>query len=806
MNLPRRDFLKLLGVATGAVGVGGCGRMWQVPDRLVDMALRGPGLESHVQTVCGLCQGGCGITVRLIDGLPVGIKGNPRHPTNRGGLCPVGLAGLELLYGPERLQSPLRKAEGGGHRPITWEVALDEISAVLTRLRDSGEGRRIALLSDEPGDLFHDLAGRFVLAQGSAQIARTEDAGALPYTLTQGLASRPGFDLAGADLVLSFGLDIYDDGPSPLHAITALVGSRPTEDRATLLYVGTRMSPTAAKAEERVPVNPGSHGAFALGVANVLVREGLYDRRFVAEHTTGFEDGDTGDDRTGPGFRRLLIERYYPDRVAQFCGCDPSAVVRVAHRLARASSPVVVAGGEAASGSNATWTGVAAHSLNALLGAFDRPGGVVQPPPIPLTPLAPLPDRAVLPGPPMVGDDDAAAPFGLDPVEALAERAMDGSSPVEVLFVVNSNPVHDSSAGERLRSAFARIPLVVAFASFADETTAAADLVLPVPVYLESWIAGTTPPGLGFSVLGLGRPVVEPLVDARHPGDIFLELARRTGPPAAPALPWESYEAYLKHRLAGLAASGQGAVITGTFEESWNHFLEERGWRFQEHKDLADFWDSLVQESGWWNPVLPRGDWERMFPNPTGRFRFFSHALAQRFREGGEASPGGEADEAFLPHHEPPRIEGDGDLTLVPFRPITARGRLGVLSPMVLEMFGFPHFSGWQTWAELAPDTAHAQDLADGDRVIVESTRASIEAVVRVMRGTVPGTVHMPLGLGHRDVAGAGRGIGSNPVELLAPVRDSLGGILSMTSTRVRLRLLERRAHGGPAPIYGSGH
>jgi len=58
MILPRRDFLRLLGVAAGTAGLDGCGQMWAVPDARIERALRGPGLESAVQTVCGLCPSG----------------------------------------------------------------------------------------------------------------------------------------------------------------------------------------------------------------------------------------------------------------------------------------------------------------------------------------------------------------------------------------------------------------------------------------------------------------------------------------------------------------------------------------------------------------------------------------------------------------------------------------------------------------------------------------------------------------------------------------------------------------------------
>jgi len=793
----RREFLKLLGIGAGTVGLAGCGE-WSVPDRLVELALRGPGLETFRSTICGLCEGACGLSVRLVDGVPVGLKGNPRHPLNRGGLCPVGQAGLQVLYAPHRLTAPLRRGDGGELQEASWDDVLAEIAGRLG-------GSRIAILSGESGRLFDDLAFSFLRSQGSARLVHPQAPALLPYQLMQGLTEPPAFDLGGADMVLSFGLDLFEDGPAPLHAISALVGSRPDGERAGLIHVGTRMSPSASRADERVLVRPATHGALALGLAHVLVREGRYDQRFVTDQCFGFEDWTDEDGGQRMGFRRLLLERYYPDRAAQLCGCEPSRVIHLARRLAAASHPVVVWGGEAASGRNATWIGMAAHALNALLGAFDRPGGVTLSPTIPLRPLT-----TEAPSPTFDAGTDA---FGNDPVAEIADGVLDGSRPLDALFVLSCDPLHESPAGERLRQALERIPLVVAVTPFRDETAAAAEIVLPSHVFLESWQAVTTPAGVPFSVLGLGAPVVDPpLFDTRHPADLLIDLARRLGGNAAAALPWASYDAYLKHRLEGLAISGQGAVITSEFEDSWVQFLEKRGWRFQTRSGSDRFWDDLVEHATWWNPVSSEGDWDRLLPTPSGRFEFHSRSLERRLRELGDgdlargvAGLGLEAavDEACLPHFEPPRPVGEGELALSPFRPLTSRGRLGVASPMVLEMFGYPVFEGWRTWAELAPETAHDLHLEDGDEVEVRSERAALAAVVKVRPGTAPGVVHVPVGLGHREPVGVAAGIGSNPMQLVADVRDPLSGNLSPGATRVSLRLVRRRAHGGPAPEGG---
>lgn len=840
MILPRRDFLKLLGVAAGSAGLGGCAARWAVPDDRVEMALRGPGLESEVQTVCGMCESGCGMTVRLVDGLPVGLKGNPHHPLNHGGLCPVGNAGLEVLYAPDRLQSPMRGGADGELVPTTWDEALDTIGGRLGELRARGEGNRIALLHDEPGSLFDDLAGRFVQAVGSASVARPEDPAALAYRLTQGIDESPGFDLGGADLVLSFGLDLYEDGPAPLHAVAHMVATRPDEERAATIHVGTRLSPSAAKAEEWVSVQPGTHAAFALGVAHVLVREGHYDNDFVDRHTFGFDDWTDDRGQQHVGFRRLLLERYYPDRAARFCGADAAAIIRVARRLAEASWPVAVAGGEATRGTTTTWTVMAVQALNALMGAFDRRGGVILPPPIPLTPLDDAGTEAPPAGDSVFARTEQPSLGGADPVQALADGVLDGSTPVEVLLVASANPVHDSPAGERLREAMERIPMVVALAPFVDETSRHADYVLPTPVFLERWQGTTTPATVAFSTVGVAPPVLEPLHDTRHPGDVLLELARGADSESA-SMPWDSYAGYLQQRLEGLARSSQGAIVTGSFEETWVHFLEERGWRFAERRQVDDHWDELLRQAGWWNPVQPRGDWERIFRTPSGRYEFWASDLERRLVElggggeadarggtdGGAGNDGSDAetrrDEALrrsiealgleagpdvvcLPHFEPPRTTGAGETLLQPFRPLTARGSLGAASPMLLEMFGHSVFSGWQTWAEIAPGTAAELGVGNGDLVTLESERGSVEAVIRVHPAVVAGVVHVPLGLGHTEPVGAGGGIGSNPLRIVLPERDSLGGSLSIGSTLVEVRLLRRSPHAGAGlPHEGAG-
>src|SRR5512142_3051681 len=143
MTIGRRDFLRLVQTAAAATGcaplLSSCGGPRRSRARLAPGAMPPRGAEeSWVVSTCGACPGGCGIRARLVAGRLVGIAGNPLHPVNRGGLCPLGLAGAHAVYHPDRVRSPLRRSgpDGSGElRPIPWDDALAELGARLRDLR-----------------------------------------------------------------------------------------------------------------------------------------------------------------------------------------------------------------------------------------------------------------------------------------------------------------------------------------------------------------------------------------------------------------------------------------------------------------------------------------------------------------------------------------------------------------------------------------------------------------------------------------------------------------------------------------------
>ena len=133
MKIDRRSFLSLL--IGGGAGAGLTPIPWKLTDDISIWTQMWPwspvpedGEVSYVNSVCTLCPGGCGITVRKIENRAVKIEGMKGHPVNDGGICILGLSGLQLLYGPTRVKTPLkRKASRGEGKwiPISWEDAVD---------------------------------------------------------------------------------------------------------------------------------------------------------------------------------------------------------------------------------------------------------------------------------------------------------------------------------------------------------------------------------------------------------------------------------------------------------------------------------------------------------------------------------------------------------------------------------------------------------------------------------------------------------------------------------------------------------
>jgi len=792
--LKRRDFLKAAGGLL-AGGLSGC----DFPSRRVLRRVQGgplPGLVDEVRSVCLQCPAGCGIRVRRVDGVPTQIKGNPDYPTNRGGLCPKGVAGLQVLYDPDRIKGPMRRfgTRGGGKwRPIEWDEAIEMVAERLGRIRKEHGPHTVAFMGGRYQGSMEPLVQRILHAYGSPNDLSNGSVGSdgtkLALEMTQGVFDYPGFDWERTNYVISFGaswVEAYRPTAYVLRAFSHLRRGR-AGIRAKFVQVDTRFGVTSAKADEWVPIRPGTDAALALGIAHVLVKEKLYDPEFVEQHTFGFQDWE---DDTGKhvGFGRHVLENYAPKRVQEITGVEAETVVRLAREFAERQPGFAVGERGISMQSNGLYTRMAVHSLNALVGAINRPGGVLIQKTPPLRPLPPLESSSLddiakrgLAQPRIDFAGTRRYPLAREVSQALPDAVL-AKEPygLQALFLYYTNPLYSRSNCADFKKAFETIPFIVSFSPFLDDSTRFADLVLPDHTYLERWQEVPILPSVGYPVVGLRQPVCEPLYDTRHTGDVLLDVARRLGGSVAAATPWKSYRELMEQTIAGLR-SVEGASVSGSSDKSF--FLR------------------VAKAGGWWDARDRFSPMKDVFRTESGRFEFYSTTIRKRLAT--VLRPGESIDalleelevaargyEAFLPHHEPARFHGDPvrfPLFLNTFKAMVhAEGR-GANQPYLREIAGVHVAAHWEPWLEINPETARRLSIGDGDLVWLESTRGRISVRARLYAGARPDVVSMPFGGGHRGYGRWADGSGVNPNDILVRDEDRLGGLSAYFGTRVRV-------------------
>lgn len=789
--LSRRTLLRTL-TAAGAGAVAGC-RTNVGPQPVSPVPLGwNRGEERWVATTCGQCPAGCGIKVRVYEGHAVKIEGNPDHPVNGGGLGPKGQSGLQMLYHPDRIRGPLRRdgPRGSGRwTPITWNAAIGLLAAGLRELRDNGEPQGLVVIDGEPRGLVPRLWSRFLVAYGSpnhiTHASTGDGASALARTYMQGATELPGYDWRNTEYLLGFGVSLFESWCQTIHMSRAssVMHRGRAGRRAKFVHVSPDFSVTAAKADEWIPIEPGTYGALALGLAHVFVRDNLYDAAFVRDHTFGFEAWRDKDGHTHRGFRDLVSANYPPQKVERITGIPAKTIERLAREMS-AHRPAVALGDAAASNAtNGLGTAMAIHALNGLVGSIERPGGVLTHRAVPPSWNAVDADAVAqrgLAAERIDGQGTKACPLGSGAIQHVPDAVLSGRPyPVKALMLYRSNPVFSKPEGAKWRAAMAKIPLVVSCSPLPDESTLWADLILPDHTYLERWEVVEPAPSSGRPIVGFRQPVVRPHHDTLATGDVVIRLARALGAPVGDAFAWKDYREAVTDQVGALASSMSAG------------------------KDAPDR-DALLTrmqlQGGWWKDEYAFERWQDAFDTPSRKFEFYSQSIASRLSalfpekdalESHLASRGVSArgDDLCLPHWEPPHFAGAPEefpFLLMPRRGINyADGGVRHL-PWLRELPG-AGLLAWDETIEVHPDDAQRLGVAEGDRVWVESPANTRRMRIHVRAGTRPGTVGLPLGHGpwppKPDDSPAAGGHG-----LLVALSDPLAGVHATQATRVRLR------------------
>ena len=279
--------------------------------------------DKWVATTCGYCSVGCGIEIGVKDGRAIASRPLASHPVNRGKLCPKGLSEHYILDAENRAKYPLLRKNGELVR-VSWDEAL---IVMVERFRDiqvKHGPQSLGVLST--GQLvteeFYALGKLVQLGFGTnnydGNTTLCMASAVSGYKGSFGSDGPPGSyeDLEKADVILLIGANIADNHP----ILCQYLDGNP---RKTLIVADPRVSKTAMMADLHLPLKPRSDLALANGIAHILIRHGLIDRDYIANHTAGFDE------------LVRFLEAYPPERVAQITGLSEELLYKTAFLYGR---------------------------------------------------------------------------------------------------------------------------------------------------------------------------------------------------------------------------------------------------------------------------------------------------------------------------------------------------------------------------------------------------------------------------------------------------------------------------------------
>eukprot|EP00362_Geleiidae_sp_MMETSP1317_P001142 CAMPEP_0201281440 /NCGR_PEP_ID=MMETSP1317-20130820/2748_1 /ASSEMBLY_ACC=CAM_ASM_000770 /TAXON_ID=187299 /ORGANISM="Undescribed Undescribed, Strain Undescribed" /LENGTH=539 /DNA_ID=CAMNT_0047591221 /DNA_START=1540 /DNA_END=3156 /DNA_ORIENTATION=- len=528
----------------------------------------------------------------------------------------------------------------------------------------------------------------------------------LMFSSMHGESALPGFDLENSDFVLSFGSGLLDGWGSPVRVFQA--NSILKQGGKKIVQIEPRLSNTAAKSDEWIPITPGTEGELALGIAYVMIKNSLYNKKFVNSFTRGFRK-----------FSNLVLEKYTPEFVSQKTGVKQDDIIALAREFASSTKSIALCGKGQGSTPGSLYEFMAIHSLNALVGGINKEGGVwAIPEPDYIKWRKPKMDKIAYAS--MRAKSKLAKGF-LNRLPEAVNSSKDQA--INVLFVSRANPYYTMADTKIVEEAFNRIPFIVSFSPYMDETAEVSDIIIPDHVFLERYEDISVTAGLTKPIIGLTKPVIKPMFDTIHSGDAIIALANTLGGFVSEAFLWNDYKICLK-------------------------------------ETLGKKWDIINEEGFWIDEKFKPSTWKNAFKNNYKKFDFKSfNNDFNRFK----------------------LIEPEGEkksypLLLIPYN--TMRISSGFIGnpPFVTKTIDETIIKGKDVFVEINPETAKSYGLSEGINVYLTTPKGNAKVRVHLFDGIMPGLVAMPRGLGHTayDKYLAGKGVNIN--ELIGAVEDQISG------------------------------
>ncbi|MBI3991560.1 MAG: molybdopterin-dependent oxidoreductase, partial [Candidatus Omnitrophica bacterium] len=638
------------------------------------------------------------------------------------------------------------------------DEAIQIVGGRLKKLRDSGEPHKVGFLTGEARGVLPKIFRRFLTAYGSPNFLtalKPEDGLSAALSLTQSVKEPVAYDIENTNYILSFGADFLGGWGSPIRNMRAyahLRQGRPGR-RAKLVQIEPRLSMTGAKADEWVPLNPDAYSILASGIAYVIITERLFDREFIESHVSGFEE-----------WSAKILKEYSLSNVSDRTNIPPETILRLAREFAQNKPSLSIgdSGGGFLPGS--VQENLDIYNLNVLTGNIGRRGGILLQRELPLAGWKePEIDEVAKAGLkfPVLGANPRKK--FLNPASMLPEAVSSGVPyGLESLFIYNLNPFYEWQKSDT-EPILRKVPFIVTFSSFLDETAMQADVVLPEHTFLERWQDAPTPPGVPYQVCGMTQPVIKPLYDTRSPGDVILQVSNVIGGSVSSSMAWKGFKDALQEDINGLYDAQRGYVFGTPFEETWHRLLEKVGWWAPTYRSSEELWEQMLDKGGWWDPNYTLETWKELFRTESGKFEF------KRYEAGGRS-------EIRL---------GEKEFYLLPFGILTLSSGTANL-PFIQEVLG-PHVQmEWDSWLEINPESAKRLGIKDGERIAVLSRDKKVICRAKIYPGIRPDCVALPMGLGREASGRWANNRGINPVALFNSRKDELSGISDFLS-KVRI-------------------
>ena len=474
-------------------------------------------LSTETTTVRGACPHDCPDTCAFIyhveDGKLVDVTGDKHHPMTRGGLCVKLNDFASRHYNPDRILHPMKRVGpkgSGAFERISWDEALAEIKSRWTGIIDEYGAQAIlphvylghqgTLNGLTAGDAFFNRLGSSV-----AEKTYCESGSSTAWHMTVG--GTGGLDvesLAYAKYIIVWGMNMTSTN---LHGWPFVLEAQ--KKGAKVVVIDPVRNRTAKGADWHIAIRPGTDGALALGMMNVIIAEGLVDQDYIDKYTLGFEE------------LKGRAAEYPPERVAEITGVSAQDVRKLAREYAT-SQPSAIRQGVALERSRGGGQAIRAITcLPALVGAWRHVGGGTVEMPIWEFPFRfdriCRPDW-IKPGTRVVNELDlGAALTGEIPLDP----------PIMSLFVYNSNPVSQAPAQAKIVKGLQREDLfMVASELFVTDTAKYADILLPATMQAEQFDLMVT---WGHLYVMLNIPAIEAPGECVPNVEMFRRLAKTMG-------------------------------------------------------------------------------------------------------------------------------------------------------------------------------------------------------------------------------------------------------------------------------------